>query len=197
MFVPFSVSGYFPPFMNALRSYTAKILLAVFIWAGTGLYLVRPVQAEASSNAFASWLKTVVKKGDTGNLRRQIYQLKESESSLNLLIRKASEMVSRYNDAFNLPLTDNTPDSGQVYNLLIVEWNSYQTGNGMGKAPVPKTVKSNLTPPADKFSHFYSPAVERTFYTGNYALTETGPVTPPSVSYKITPLSGGIAIGAP
>lgn len=167
------------------------------IWSGIMLYLYQPVQTETSSRAFADWLETTVKKGDVETLQKQIYQLKKTGGSLNTLIQEASRIVSRHNDEFNLPLDERNSDSDQIYNLLISEWNSYQAGNGMGKASVPKTVISNLHPKVDKFAHSLSGKIERTANLIGFPDLLGAVAATLSVFYAIEPLSGGIAIGAP
>ena len=170
------------------------------IWLGMAMYLVRPVQAESASNSFASWLDTVVKKGDIGSddLRKQLYNLKESNGSLNTLIQKASEIVSRHNEDFDLPLNTSDADSEVVYDLLIWEWNSYQTGNGMGKASIPATLKSNFYPTVDKFAPSLSVNISKqdkkfslVQISEYHVSTQSGPL------FHVIPLSGGTAIGAP
>ncbi|MDZ7689836.1 MAG: hypothetical protein U5K69_01540 [Balneolaceae bacterium] len=129
-------------------------MLTTALWLGMAMYLVRPVQADAASNSFASWLDSVVKldEHNSEGLQKKLYQLKESEQSLNKLIQKASEIISRHNEDFNLPLGAAETNTQSVYNMLVWEWNSFQTGNGMGKASVPTTIKASFYPQVDKFS---------------------------------------------
>jgi len=183
--------------VKTLRSHTAKIILALFIWAGIGMYLVHPVQAKNSTKLFTSWLETVVKKEHGVDIRQQIYRLKESDGSLSALIEKASEMVSRNNDEFNLPLAGQSSDANDVYQMLLVEWNSYQTGNGMGKASGPETVKTNLHPPVDKFAYTAHWKSETT--GSSITAAPAGGAMPDgtATSHLLEPLSGGMAIGAP
>lgn len=163
-----------------------------------GLYLIHPAQARTSSYSFANWLETVVKKERAAHIQQQIFELKESDASLASLIEKASEMVSRNNDDFNLPIGDETSNTDEVYNLLIVEWNSYQTGNGMGKASNPKALKSNLHFSVDKFAHSLGGKVDRKNDSAYGFFGEVGGISRTDVcNYIIEPLSGGIAIGAP
>lgn len=185
-----------------MRSYITKIVLTAFVWLGMAMYLVRPVQAETATNSFASWLDTVVKKAESDagneNLRQELYQLKKADESLNGLIQKASEIVTRHNEDFNLPLAPSNANSEMVYDLLIWEWNSFQTGNGMGKASVPTTIKSNFYPTLDKFVHSVNAA--HTGQQGRYDVAFCSNVrieSHPKQSFNITPLSGGVAIGAP
>ncbi|MDX1617891.1 MAG: hypothetical protein R3224_03840 [Balneolaceae bacterium] len=183
--------------MNFFRTHTARIVLACLIWSGITLYLVQPVEARTSSNSFTSWLETVVKKDHAGDIQQQIFKLKESEGSLATLIEKASEMVSRNNDEFNLPIEAHSSDAHRVYHLLIAQWNSFQTGNGMGKAPLPDSVKPIVYPPADKFVHTgesdpdIREGADSSLLTGHVADQNRPP------SHLIEPLSGGTAIGAP
>lgn len=139
----------------------------------------------------------MVKKETAGDIQQQIYRLKQSEGSLAVLIEKASEMVSRNNDDFNLPISDKGTDTHEVYNLLIVGWNSYQTGNGMGKASGLETVKSNLAPTIDKFPRSLGIKVDRTADAGRSVLIRAAVISAAVAARTVEPLAGGIAIGAP
>lgn len=175
-------------------------MLTTAVWLGMVLYMVRPVQAEAASNSFASWLDSVVKQhqDNSDDLQEKLYQLKQSDESLNRMIQRASEIVSHHNDEFNLPLKNAENNTKSVYNLLVWEWNSYQTGNGMGKASVPTTIKASFHPPVDKFSSSLSgsitPQPHHSFISGEQVCLT---ISRPFNSYHISPLSGGTAIGAP
>lgn len=175
-------------------------MMVAAIWLGMMLYLVRPVQAETASSSFASWLDTVVKRGDVDSdaLRQQLYKLKKSDESLDTLIQKASEIISHHNEDFNLPLDTGTSDSRMVYDLLVWEWNSFQTGNGMGKASLPATIKSNIHPTIEKFAPSFSGLAGKQFDRFCFALNwYSGFYFHVKRSVHIIPLSGGVAIGAP
>lgn len=192
------VSAYFLPLVNALRFHITKLFLAGLIWSGIGLYLVRPVHGEDRPDEFTRWLETVVKKDtDSGSLQKQIYRLNDSEYTLNALIHEASEIVSRYNEDFNLPLKSHDSDSDHVYAVLVLEWNSYQTGDGMGKAPIPKTVRPGLHPTTDKYAQGFGSKIKKTSESRCPIPTGTEPVRGRTVIHTVEPLSGGIAIGAP
>lgn len=175
-------------------------MLTIALWLGMAMYLVRPVQADAASNSFASWLDSVVKQDEhnSDDLQKKLYQLKESDQSLNILIQKASEIVSRHNEDFNLPLGAAETNTQSVYNMLVWEWNSFQTGNGMGKASVPTTIKANFYPPVDKFSTSLGEDLaqkqdQKTLLSDRVVTVESQSF----ISFHISPLSGGVAIGAP
>lgn len=183
-----------------MRLHITRLLLIATVWVGMALYLLRPVQSDAASNSFASWLNTVVKKGevDSDNVRQQLYKLKKADDSLDTLIQKASEIVSRNNEDFNLPLDGKSSNSDEVYDLLIWEWNFYQTGNGMGKASVPTTIKSNFHSTLDKFAHSFSITYRKRVEQFNLLADRLDSIGSLSqMMYHIIPLSGGVAIGAP
>ncbi|MFH5831514.1 hypothetical protein [Halalkalibaculum sp. DA384] len=184
-----------------MRSHIVRLLMVATVCMGMALYLVRPVQAETASNSFASWLNTVVKKGevDSDNVRQKLFNLQNSDESLDILIQKASEIVLRNNEDFNLPLGANSNDSGKVYDLLIWEWNSYQTGNGMGKASLPSTtIKSSILSTLDKFVHSLSATYRKQAERFDLStdLLQSANLIPQQI-YHIIPLAGGVAIGAP
>lgn len=183
--------------MRIFRSHIAKLFLSGLIWSGMGLYLARPVQAETASSDFTDWLETVVKKGETEVVYKQIYQLKQSERSLESLIHRASEIVSLYNDDFNLPIRDKDADSRQVYTLLVLEWNSYQTGSGMAKASIPGTIKLSLHPTVDKSAHSFSGEIQLHNKAVWSVVSDTAVTNGKLFTYHIEPLTDGISIGAP
>ncbi|MDX1637688.1 MAG: hypothetical protein R3281_06950 [Balneolaceae bacterium] len=187
--------------MRYFRSHTTKILLIAAVWSGLALYLVRPVQAETATSSFTSWLETVVKQGDedSEHLRKKLARLSDSGKSLDYLLQQASEIISEHNSEVTLPLEARGSDTEKVYNLLIWEWNSYQTGNGMGKAPLTSaSIKSNFLTSVDKLSHTLHGSFSASDLREKiFAKPEPSPVSTSLCHFHIVPLSGGVAIGAP
>lgn len=173
------------------------MLTITLLWCGFSLYVVRPAEAKGSTKDFANWLTTVTKKSSTEDLQKQLEELKKSETDLNSYISQVSRIVSRNNEDFNLPVRK-AAASNQIYQVLLLEWNQFQTGTGMANVPPPETVKSTSLLQIDKFGSVgftavsYKTPVQKNFYLASRS-TFRSINTPESV----TPMSEGIAIGAP
>ena len=183
--------------MKKLRSQILKICVIGLICSGLGLGAAQPAEAEKSSRDFANWLQSVAKKAHLSELEHKLAPLKKSGADLNTLIKHASHIVSENDEDFNLPLADGTA-SQNVHQILLVEWNQFQTGNSMSAippAPVIKSVISYQTPKAftGGLQSLYESAIQTSiFYSAVVNYTATS-----GKAHSLVPMSGGIAIGAP
>src|SRR5690606_2760426 len=87
--------------------------------------------------------------------------LSAQKTELDVVIRKASELIHNHADDFEIPGSERTDSSTEeVYQLLITEWNNYQnTGSGMGNAVFFENLKPQTILPTD--GHFLSHAVTK------------------------------------
>lgn len=182
--------------MNRLRSHIAQLMVALLICSGLSLSWVQPVEANQRSQAFARWLSMKVKSADASDLQKELQQLRSSDGQLDDLLQQASRIVTQNNEEFNFPFSKEKA-SGQLYQLLLIEWNQYQTGNAMANVPVSQNVKPLLPLHLDKIEGgtlavqgqpmLYAFVVSR-WFSGAHSQ---------SVSFSVIPMSSGIAIGAP
>lgn len=182
--------------MQRLRTHIAKLFVISLIWFGFGFYIVQPAQAKSSARSFAYWFSHVAQQTDASEVTRELNRLKDSGVELNELIEQASEIISKNNEGFNLPLKG-VSGSHQIYQILLAQWSSFQTGSGMANVPPPETVKSGINLHVDKFSslgHGKTAGVVPLVF----AKSEAAPAYDCACfARSVTPMATGIAIGAP
>lgn len=181
--------------MKLFRSHISKVCIIGLLYAGLMLAVAKPVHAMQTNEAFANWLQSLAKKTPTAQLEQRLSSLKQSDPDLNKLIKQASEIISENDDDFNLP---EGAAADNIQQILLVEWNQYQSGNAMRAVPSTERVKPTLNP---QQLHPVTPdlkvggPVEKDFKrpSGTAILYSV----PLSGAYLITPLVSSIAIGAP
>lgn len=178
--------------MQRLRTHISKVVITSLLWAGLGLYIVQPVKAADSSRTFAYWLDEVVEQSDDSLFQQELIRMNKSGSNAYQLMEYLSRHLQQ--DAGN-PVNDE-PAAKKLYNMLLVEWSHYQTGNGMSKVP-PPAIKSNMVLQVEKFSSAVSPGVFVHAFSHPSYLLENESTAETTIDYSLTPMSEGIAIGAP
>lgn len=183
--------------MQKMRSHITRFLIAAFVWLGLCMQMAQPAGAHQANHSFAKWLSSVVKNDEAGQVIEQVEELQTFDGDLSYLIQRASEIVSRYNDDFNLPIRNKKASTGDMYHLLLVEWNMFQSANTMGKttvheAPKPQTIRSQEL-------HISMPGLQavRRHQTPLYAGAAPSPRPKPAYALHLEPHASGIAIGAP
>jgi len=195
-FVPLFVSAYFLPLMNRLRKHIARVVIVLLICSGFGLSLVQPAQAEHSTTAFADWLSAMAKSSNGTDLEQELEDLRKSGDHLDKVVEQASQIVSNNNDEFTFSYAKSMA-SQQLYQMLLVEWNQFQTGNAMSCIPVQQMVKSLIPVKAEKtslagLSIFSSEKTEQLFgHIQQMVCPQSG------FSFTLIPMVGGIAMRAP
>lgn len=181
--------------MNQLRTYIARLTIAVLIWTGFTLYMVQPTQAKQSSQAFASWLCTMAKSTDGADLQKELQNLRKSGHHLDKIIKEASRIVSSNNGKFDFLFTKSAA-SQQLYQLLLIEWSQFQTGNAMASIPSQYTAKP-IPVLLDKMSSVGSAVAHVKTFTAVFG--DKGQYLGPHqvLRQAVVPLAGGIAINAP
>lgn len=182
--------------MNQLRSHTARLTVIVLLCAGFSLYMARSAQANQSSQAFTLWFSTMTKSAGTADLQQELNHLSKSGGHWDKLIKKASQIISRNNEDFNFPFAESTA-SQQVYQLLLIEWNQFQTGNEMAGIPAQPNVK--LLSPLN-FDTLGTSGITAAKPVKSHLLAETqnlNVVQQTNYSNAVIPMSSGIAICAP
>ncbi|NGP87619.1 hypothetical protein [Fodinibius halophilus] len=182
--------------MKRLRTHIVQFIIVLLICSGFSLSLVQSAQARHSTNAFADWLGTMAKTANGADLQQELENLRQSEDHLDKVIERASRIVSNNNEEFAFSY-DKSMASQQLYEMLLIEWNQFQTGNEMSSVPVQQTVKSLIVVKTDKYPfnnsvNTYSDKHKKTLHR----LGQT-PVFKNYFSIALIPMVGGIAIGAP
>ncbi len=195
-FVPLSVSAYFLPLMNRLRTHIARFVIVLLICSGFGLSLVQPAQAEHSTTAFADWLSAMTKSSNGTDLQQELENLRKSGDHLDKVIEQASQIVSNNNEEFPFSYAESMA-SQQLYQMLLIEWNQFQTGNAMSCIPVQQTVKSLVPVKTDKtpltgLAISFVETAEQSFWDVQQVVClQSG------FSFTLIPMVGGIAMRAP
>lgn len=191
------VSGYFQPLMKQLRSYIARLLVALLVFSGFSLYVVQPAQAGHTSNAFARWLSMMAKTSDASDLQKELQDLRGSSAQLADLLEQASRIVTQNTEEFNFPFVKED-GSQELYQLLLIEWNQFQTGNAMAGVPAQQmVVKPLLSLHMDKGGSLGSAAIIQDRVPSVFERVCSKPVLQPAAKNTVEPMSDGIAIGAP
>lgn len=182
--------------MNRLRTYIARIIVVVLVWTGFSLYMVQPTQAKQSSQAFASWLSQMAKSSDGIELQKELNDLQQSADHLDKMIKKASRIVSSNNDDFEFSFFESIA-SKDLYQLLLIEWSQFQTGNAMASTPTLPTVKHLVPVVIDKLGSMSMTAFSSEISYSFLGINELSLSPQQLFSIVLEPMVGGIAIGAP
>lgn len=182
--------------MQLLRSHIIKWCFISLICTGFGLYMAKPVHAEDSAQAFSSWIGTVVDDASGSNLMQELNTLSESGADIYKLMQYASRHMSKADQQFDLPLSEDDA-TDHIMQVLLQQWNHFKTGNGMATVPPPEIVKAVAGISIDKYSaaggHSYlTHSIYRSFPTSSRSAHYV-----PGPYKSLDPMSVGIAIGAP
>ncbi len=166
------------------------------IITGIGLCMVRPAQAHRSGKAFSNWLSRVMDQNELSDLESGFEQLKGSEADIHHLMLKASEIIGKAeNGHFNHFIS---PDKKQqIYYVLLQQWNHFQNEKGMAALPPVELMKPLVTYQVDTY-HTSGPAVSQK--AGEHPKCPAQKQTvlsTPVLDMSLSPMSNGIAIGAP
>lgn len=181
--------------MNRLRTHIVRIVVLVLVWMGFSLYMVQSAKAEYSSHAFARWFSSMLSTSKTADLQQQLNDLQKSNDHLDKILEEASRIVRRNNDDFSFPFAKSAKKQ-QLYQLLLFEWNQYQTENAMASIPAQQTVKSLVPVKVDKSGSCGTVTTSINVPQFLYCVEALRSISEHS-SNTISPMSSGIAIGAP
>ena len=190
------VSDYFQQLMKSFRSHIAQLMVALLICSGLSLSWVQPVQADQTSHAFARWLSMMAKPADASDLQKELQELRASGGQLDEVLQKASQIVTQNNEEFSFPFSKEKA-SGQLYQLLLIEWNQYQTGNTMANVPVSQNVKPLLPLHIDKVEGGTLAVQGQPLFAAFVSGQWVNQPASQAISFSVEPMSSGIAIGAP
>ncbi|XWN37362.1 MAG: hypothetical protein ROO71_00275 [Balneola sp.] len=181
--------------MKIFRTHITKSYSLVVILLGFALHFVAPIQESKTHSEFTSWLDAKVKSEENAEIRKLISDLAEDSEELDSVIKKASEIVSKNSEDFELPISKS--GKTDVLEVIIDEWNAYQTSsNGMGKAVVIENVKPSAVSQKEAASvKKASNSISESCLNNLVNLDAGFGLYSQSTSY--TPFLSGVAINAP
>ncbi len=181
--------------MQILRSHIAKTSIISLICIGLCLFMARPADAQQSARAFSSWLGTVADNADNG-LEKELEKMRESGADVYKLMEHASLVMSNHDKEIDLPLIS-TDASNRIYQVLLQQWNHFNTGKGMANVPPPEIIKSLISISMEKSGKiFFAMASVNQSAVTSFAFPETvNDLIHFNISFE--PMITGIAIGAP
>lgn len=182
--------------MNRFRTHTARIVIAVLVWMGFSLYLVQPTQAKQSPQAFASWLSKMAKSSDGADLQQELNDLGKSGEHLDKIIEKASRIVRSNNENFDFSFAESTA-AHHLDQLLLIEWNQFQTGNAMASIPAQQSVKIAVQATLDKLGTVGLAVVGTEKFDLHTNIDSQSLVVEKALITSLVPMVDCIAIGAP
>ncbi|MDZ7717043.1 MAG: hypothetical protein U5J95_12605 [Balneolaceae bacterium] len=181
--------------MQILRSSISKLLVISTLWVGFGLFLIQPASAKNSSEAVDNFLHTVAQKANNTSFQKELNDIRNNSVSEDVLIKKVSAVFAKYNLTQNATL--NNVESKQLYKLLLIKWNHLRAANGMAKAPMPEILKPAHAVHVDKFgASNHAGFISDKFDSSLKVLGESF-LFENYFDRSLTPMEGGIAIGAP
>ncbi|HET8864296.1 MAG TPA: hypothetical protein VFM80_01280 [Gracilimonas sp.] len=184
--------------MKFFRTHIARSFNVGILLAGLVFYFMKPVSDSAENDAFAVWLQSNLKSSSSTIVVDQIRGLSAADGKLESVIREASALVKANADDFELPVNSQSQDENEVFQLLLKEWNAYQSSSsGMGKAVLIKQAQPNSVLPVDGFSFGNKSATHQQ----NIIIADAGismeQIHAPTHRFYLSPLSSGTAINAP
>jgi len=179
--------------MKMLRSYIFKICVITCLCFGVILAIIKPADAAQSNKAFADWLQTLAQKKHAGKLEKKLDSLKKSNITTYQLIEQASKMISKNNDAFQLPPA---ATSDAIHQILLIKWKQFQTGDAMAAVP-PVYIMKQLISSKYLNNISYGIGAASPIVKKPVAIQKLAIFSPAFDLNCVTPLVSGIAIGAP
>ena len=168
-------------------------MVVLGIFAGFG----KTTAVSIDGRSFADWLAHQVAADGADELTDRLNALSTTEAELHELISEATSLVTQYNTAFNLPLSDtDETEAGAVYHLLISEWENANASNEMGERP-PREIIRTLWMPVQKLLSTIGFDLVQASQQHNRLLHATQYLPVDLLIRLSTPFLSGIAIGAP
>lgn len=193
------VSGYFQPLMKRLRSYIIRLLVTLSVCSGFGLYMAQPAEATRTTGDFARMLSMVAQTSDAPALQKELQDLKASGGQLADMLEHTSRMVTGTTSGESeVPYANDHEElTRELYQLILIEWSQFQTGNAMDGIPVQPTVKPLILLNIDKVKGMASAMAWP--HRKSHAIEENWISIMPgaAASVSMEPMSDSIAIGAP
>lgn len=179
--------------MELMRSHIVRITVVTLLLCGFGFCFVQPAQTDSNSEDFARWLSSMA---DVAEIKQELDKLKRTGAEFSRIIKKASQIVTENSRELDSALQTSV-DSGQIYQLLLIEWNQFKTENTMARVPAESSLKPLLSFSLDKTGTFLSNILSGVKYSVAVDHVQAINIELPVVPSSVIPMIGGIAIGAP
>ncbi|MEX0844137.1 MAG: hypothetical protein WD022_02605 [Balneolaceae bacterium] len=184
--------------MKFFRTHITQSINVGFLLAGLVFYFMKPVSESTTHDAFAAWLQSNLKSESNAFVAQQIKSLHHQDDKLESIIRQASALVKAHADDFELPFNSESQNENEVFQVLLKEWNAFQNAtSGMGKAVLIKQANPHSILPVDGMNFSGKSVTQIHTPMLNDSDQNIDPISAPFFNYYLSPLSGGIAIGAP
>ncbi|WP_440999705.1 hypothetical protein [Fodinibius sp. SL11] len=182
--------------MNRLRTHIIRITVIAVICTGFGLYMIQQTQVNQSSEAFASWLTTKVKASDSVTLQKELDDLRKSTTQLDEFIKGASQILESNDETLDFSFAGSTV-SMHFYQLLLIEWSQFQTGNAMAGIPIPSITKGLGSVVLDQKGAIGSASAVSLISKHLFLIKNYTAESDEFFAMAMQPMTEGIAIGAP
>lgn len=179
--------------MTYFRNHSLRLLSVALLLLGLAPGLTPVKGNNASAEAVSQWLYGFAGEHKSEQAWEKISHLNDKQDEPDLLLRKASKMISANAELFSLPVNNPEPTDEEVFNLLVQEWNRHQQTGSMGATILAERHHKTLPFENVKFSDVviseYRPDGIDTQVYGFKAITFD--------AHRLYPLVSGISINAP
>lgn len=154
------------------------------------------IQRRQAVRNFAFWLRHYVKSNAHDPIQTEVSQLTNVSGNVTEAMQKASELISRHTDRFNIPLRNSQETTAGIFVLLQNEWNLFHQSTATSHSPVLERCRHSLT---GKFGTGLAPVSAARLnrrHRNEYSSHMSSVMAVPSIQ-PAPPLASGIAIGAP
>lgn len=138
----------------------------------------------------------MVDQQDSMQLEKELQRLSESGATVYKLMEHASQVMSNKDKEAGLPYASNDA-SHQIYEVLLQQWNHFNTGNGMANMPPPEIIKPLASISVEKSGKISFGTVSPVQIENTSISTSGYCPAPVHYSKSFEPMITGIAIGAP
>jgi len=184
--------------VSFFRKHIIKIGVILLLQLGFMICLFPTQQRHRTTRTFTNWLSSYLKGKKNDTVKKKVENLGVDSGEISQLMVKASELISKNADRFNIPLKNKKPSEKDVYKVLLVEWNIYHQSTTTGNAVSVEQSKNQLFYNTEKGPH--SPRTATIPPSSDHYATRNIEINTSPSSFKphsAIPLIGGIAIGAP
>ncbi|MEX0778673.1 MAG: hypothetical protein WD491_08545 [Balneolales bacterium] len=178
--------------MNFFGNYHLRAVIIALLLFGMAPALM-PAKATSSAESVSVWLHGFAGESNLEQVMKKISHLDDLQDEPDLLLKKASEVISANAELFSLPGNNPEPTNEEVFKVLVQEWNRQQQTGSMGTAIV-----SERHSPALPFENIkYSDAFPASFLSADIESFSLTFETTVFETYRLHPLLSGTSINAP